>query len=76
MVELDCWESWGLWGARDILVTHGYTFTSACSLHDALMAVRDHAFDVSEYPVILTLENHCQLPMQVWYTLLLERVSE
>jgi hypothetical protein len=35
------------------------------TFRDVVLATRDHAFGVSPYPVILSLENHCSEPFQV-----------
>ena len=52
---VDCWD--GLDG--EPIIYHGHTLTSQIKFHDVITATRDHAFDVSPYPVILSLENHC-----------------
>jgi len=80
VVELDCWESWALPSCaplarpRQVIVTHGFAFTSACPFQQAIQAIRDHAFDTSEYPLLLTLENHCQLALQADMAATLETV--
>jgi hypothetical protein len=59
-VELDCWDG----SNSEPEVYHGHTLTSHILFKDIIIAVRDHAFVTSEYPVILSLENHCSIPMQ------------
>ncbi|XP_072343019.1 1-phosphatidylinositol 4,5-bisphosphate phosphodiesterase delta-3-like [Scyliorhinus torazame] len=54
-VELDCWE--GPHG--EPMIYHGYTFTSKILFKDVITTIREYAFRVSPYPVILSLENHC-----------------
>ncbi|XP_027729153.1 1-phosphatidylinositol 4,5-bisphosphate phosphodiesterase delta-3 isoform X2 [Vombatus ursinus] len=59
-VELDCWEG----PDGEPVVYHGHTFTSKILFRDVIQAVRDHAFSLSPYPVILSLENHCGMQQQ------------
>jgi phosphatidylinositol phospholipase C, beta len=54
-VELDCWD-----GADDEpMITHGHAMCTEISYKDVIYAIRDCAFVTSEYPVILSFENHC-----------------
>lgn len=59
-VELDCWDGEN----GEPIIYHGHTLTSKILFKDVIEAVKKHAFEVSEYPVILSLENHCSLPNQ------------
>nr|XP_018666895.1 1-phosphatidylinositol 4,5-bisphosphate phosphodiesterase gamma-1 isoform X2 [Ciona intestinalis] len=59
-IELDCWD--GPDGMPHIY--HGLTLTSKIKFHDVLKTIREHAFVVSDLPVILSIENHCKLPQQ------------
>ena len=56
---MDCWD-----GDEEPEIYHGYTLTSHILFKDVIAAVKEHAFATSEYPVILSLENHCSVPMQ------------
>ncbi|XP_034029582.1 LOW QUALITY PROTEIN: 1-phosphatidylinositol 4,5-bisphosphate phosphodiesterase delta-4 [Thalassophryne amazonica] len=59
-VEVDCWD-----GANgEPIVYHGHTFTSKILFKDVVSAVAKYAFKVSEYPVILSIENHCSVEQQ------------
>jgi len=56
VVELDCWPD----GKGGIQVTHGMTMCVPTTFRLCLEAMRDYSFVASQYPVILTLENHCK----------------
>ncbi|KAM6977671.1 1-phosphatidylinositol 4,5-bisphosphate phosphodiesterase delta-1a [Aplochiton taeniatus] len=59
-VELDCWD-----GANgEPVVYHGYTLTSKVLFKDVIKAIKEYAFKTSQYPVILSLENHCTMSQQ------------
>ena len=56
LVELDCWNGNDETGP---VITHGFTLCSKILLKDVLHAIKKSAFVTSEYPVILSIENHC-----------------
>ncbi|XP_056868721.1 1-phosphatidylinositol 4,5-bisphosphate phosphodiesterase delta-1a isoform X1 [Takifugu flavidus] len=59
-VELDCWDG----PNGEPIIYHGYTITSKVLFRDVIKAIKDYAFKTSQYPVILSLENHCTVDQQ------------
>jgi len=59
-IELDLWDGPG---DRPI-ITHGGTKTSKIYAVDVLKAIRMYAFQQSEFPVILSIENHLSVTQQ------------
>ncbi|CAH2324037.1 1-phosphatidylinositol 4,5-bisphosphate phosphodiesterase gamma-2 [Pelobates cultripes] len=59
-IELDCWD--GPDGKP--IIYHGWTRTTKIKFDDVVQAIRDHAFVTSEYPVILSIEEHCSVEQQ------------
>uniref|UniRef100_A0A8C1KZX0 Phosphoinositide phospholipase C n=1 Tax=Cyprinus carpio TaxID=7962 RepID=A0A8C1KZX0_CYPCA len=58
-VELDCWN-----GPEEPVIYHGRTMTSKIKFKDVVKAINDHAFATSEYPVVLSIEEHCDVKQQ------------
>ena len=58
-IELDCWD-----GPEGPLIFHGHTLTSKIKFIDVVRTIRDHAFLKSDYPVVLSIEDHCSLVQQ------------
>ncbi|KAK2707657.1 hypothetical protein QYM36_015373, partial [Artemia franciscana] len=56
-VELDCWDGKG--SDEEPIITHGKAMCTEILFKDAIIAIRDCAFVTSDYPVILSFENHC-----------------
>uniref|UniRef100_A0A3B3ZQK9 Phosphoinositide phospholipase C n=1 Tax=Periophthalmus magnuspinnatus TaxID=409849 RepID=A0A3B3ZQK9_9GOBI len=54
-LEIDCWDGPEL----EPVVYHGHTLTTKILFKDVISTIEQHAFEVSAYPVILSLENHC-----------------
>jgi len=56
-VELDCWDGKG--PDEEPIITHGKAMCTDILFKEAIVAIADCAFVTSEYPVILSFENHC-----------------
>lgn len=59
-VELDCWDG----PNGEPIIYHGYTRTSKISFVSVVEAIHEYAFQVSDFPVILSLEVHTSIPQQ------------
>ncbi|XP_035222193.1 1-phosphatidylinositol 4,5-bisphosphate phosphodiesterase eta-2-like isoform X2 [Stegodyphus dumicola] len=60
-LEIDTWNG----SDGEPVIYHGYTLTNQILFRDVLEAVKQYAFRASQYPVILSIENHCDIPQQV-----------
>ncbi|CAJ1057003.1 -phosphatidylinositol 4%2C5-bisphosphate phosphodiesterase gamma-2 [Xyrichtys novacula] len=58
-VELDCWE-----GPGEPIIYHGWTRTTKIKFEDVVKAINNHAFVASEFPLILSIEEHCPIEQQ------------
>ncbi|XP_032763207.1 1-phosphatidylinositol 4,5-bisphosphate phosphodiesterase zeta-1 [Rattus rattus] len=54
-LEIDCWDG----AQNEPIVYHGYTLTSKLLFKTVIQAINKYAFVTSDYPVVLSLENHC-----------------
>uniref|UniRef100_A0A671MJV6 1-phosphatidylinositol 4,5-bisphosphate phosphodiesterase n=1 Tax=Sinocyclocheilus anshuiensis TaxID=1608454 RepID=A0A671MJV6_9TELE len=61
-VELDCWDGKG--EDQEPIITHGKAMCTDILFKDVIQAIKDTAFVTSEYPVILSFENHCSKTQQ------------
>ncbi|XP_066547208.1 1-phosphatidylinositol 4,5-bisphosphate phosphodiesterase eta-2a isoform X2 [Amia ocellicauda] len=59
-VEVDCWDGQD----GEPIVHHGYTLTSKILFKDVIETINKYAFVKNQYPVILSIENHCSVPQQ------------
>ncbi|CAJ0936194.1 unnamed protein product, partial [Mesorhabditis belari] len=60
LLELDIYHD----DEEGLLIYHGFTLVKPLHLKHALGAIKRRAFEVSPYPVILTIENHCDADSQ------------
>uniref|UniRef100_A0A7N0UAN5 Phosphoinositide phospholipase C n=1 Tax=Kalanchoe fedtschenkoi TaxID=63787 RepID=A0A7N0UAN5_KALFE len=61
VIELDIWPNST---KDDIEVLHGRTLTTPVELIKCLRSIKEHAFTASEYPVVVTLEDHLTPDLQ------------
>nr|AAK01711.1 phosphoinositide-specific phospholipase C [Oryza sativa Indica Group] len=61
VIELDMWPNSS---KDDISILHGRTPTTPVSLLKCLLSIKEHAFEASPYPVIITLEDHLTPDLQ------------
>ncbi|XP_038196394.1 1-phosphatidylinositol 4,5-bisphosphate phosphodiesterase delta-4 isoform X1 [Arvicola amphibius] len=59
-VEVDVWDGPG----GEPIVYHGHTLTSRILFKDVVATLAQYAFQLSDYPLILSLENHCTWEQQ------------
>ena len=59
---MDVWDSDSL--EEGPVIYHGYTLTTKIMLRDVLKTIHKYAFKTSQYPLILSMENHCSLDFQ------------
>ncbi|KAG7466337.1 hypothetical protein MATL_G00163620 [Megalops atlanticus] len=55
-LELDCWK--GKPPEEEPVITHGFTMTTEILFKDVIEAIAESAFKTSQYPIILSFENH------------------
>jgi len=59
-VELDFWNGKN----EDPIIYHGYTLVPEVPAKEVIEAIAESAFKTSEYPVVLSFENHCNPKQQ------------
>ncbi|XP_077196224.1 1-phosphatidylinositol 4,5-bisphosphate phosphodiesterase zeta-1-like [Paroedura picta] len=59
-LEIDCWDGQD----NEPIVYHGHTLTSKITFKSVISVIHKHAFESSDYPIVLSLENHCSPPQQ------------
>ncbi|WKY09940.1 hypothetical protein Q1695_002358 [Nippostrongylus brasiliensis] len=63
-IELDCWDGTGE-NKGEPIITHGKAMCTDVFFKDVLYQIRDTAFERSDFPVILSFENHCSKSNQL-----------
>lgn len=72
-VEIDCWD--GPNGKP--IVSHGRTMTTSVSFADCISVIAKYAFVQSPYPLILSLEVHCNpVQQQVMVDIMVKELGE
>uniref|UniRef100_A0ABD2X7B9 1-phosphatidylinositol 4,5-bisphosphate phosphodiesterase n=1 Tax=Trichogramma kaykai TaxID=54128 RepID=A0ABD2X7B9_9HYME len=61
-IELDCWDGKG--EDEEPIITHGKAMCTVILFKDVIYAIRDTAFVTTEFPLILSFENHCSKAQQ------------
>jgi phosphatidylinositol phospholipase C delta len=59
-LEIDCWNG----NDKQPIVNHGRTLTTSISFRDTIKVINQYAFCESPYPLILSLEVHCDREQQ------------
>ncbi|NXL00415.1 PLCZ1 phosphodiesterase, partial [Mesembrinibis cayennensis] len=59
-LEIDCWDG----SNNEPVVYHGHTLTSKIPFRSVIQVIDKYAFVVSDYPIVLSLENHCSPKQQ------------
>lgn len=60
-LSIDCWDG----HHNEPIIYHGWTLTSKLDFKEVLIdAVKPYAFFASEFPLVLSIENHCSKKQQ------------
>lgn len=61
-IELDCWDGKG--DDQEPIITHGKAMCTDILFRDVIYAIRDTAFVTTDFPIVMSFENHCSKPQQ------------
>ena len=70
VIELDAWDG----SDGQPIVTHGHTLCKPTSFKECIEAIKKYGFVKSEYPCIITIENHCSMTQQMIQVELMEAI--
>ena len=59
-IELDCWDG----DNNEPDIWHGHTMTSKVKFIEVVKVIAEHAFETTDLPLILSIENHCKMEQQ------------
>ena len=69
-VEIDVWEGKG----GQPIVTHGHTLAGHVLFRDVVQSIKDYGFYSNPYPIILSIEQHCELEQQKVQVKILKKI--
>lgn len=46
------------------IIYHGRTLTSKIRFKDVVKTIKEHAFSASQFPIFLSIEDHCSINQQ------------
>ncbi|KAI3694660.1 hypothetical protein L1987_77628 [Smallanthus sonchifolius] len=70
-IELDLWPNST---NTDVNVCHGRTLTSSVKLRKCLKVIKDYAFCSSDYPVIITFEDHLNRKLRAKVAIMVKNI--
>ena len=64
-IEIDVYDGHAPADDPEPIVYHGNTLTTKILFHAVLDVIREHAFEKTDYPLIIAIQNHCSLQQQM-----------
>ncbi|XP_027330721.1 phosphoinositide phospholipase C 6-like isoform X2 [Abrus precatorius] len=71
VIELDLWPTSN---RDDIKVDHGWTLTNPVSVIKCLESIKEYAFVASQYPVIITIEDHLTTDLRAKFAVMVTQI--